>query len=125
MKNSRNTTAKTEILKLISGSKEALSHSQIHTSLKEICDRVTIYRVLDRLKEEGIIHKVVNIDGVIKYAKCHNCEDTHQHNHIHFNCEQCHTVTCLEDVEPLFTLPKKYKVKQVNFMVSGVCPLCG
>jgi Fur family ferric uptake transcriptional regulator len=124
MKNTRNTTAKTEILNLINGSEEALSHSQVQSSLNGLCDRVTIYRVLDRLTTEGIIHKVVNVDGVIKYAKCHNCDDAHHHDHIHFSCEQCHTVTCLENVEPLFDLPKKYKIHEVNFTVSGICPRC-
>ncbi|WP_084163844.1 Fur family transcriptional regulator [Olivibacter sitiensis] len=124
MKNTRNTRARTEILNLITSSEEALSHSQIQSSLKDLCDRFTIYRVLDRLTYEGIIHKVVNIDGVIRYAKCHNCDEKHHPDHIHFSCEQCHTVTCLEDVEPQFKLPKKYKVHEVNFTVSGICPSC-
>nr|WP_293788561.1 transcriptional repressor [uncultured Pedobacter sp.] len=124
MKSRRNTTAKTKILNLLSASKEALSHSQLQASLKDICDRVTIYRVLDRLAEEDVIHKIVDFDGVIKYAICHKCDEKHHHDHIHFSCTQCHTVTCIEDVEPLFKLPKKYKVEEVNFTVSGICPSC-
>lgn len=126
MKQTRNTTAKTEILKLINQSETALSHSEIQTTLDGLCDRVTIYRVLDRLVEEDLVHKVVNIDGGVKYASCHHHSDTehHNHNHIHFSCEKCHTVTCLEDVEPTFVMPKKYKVKDVNFTVSGLCPQC-
>lgn len=62
MKQARNTTAKTEILDLISQSEVALSHSEIQ-SLDGLCDRVTIYRVLDRLVEEDLVHKVVNTDG--------------------------------------------------------------
>lgn len=125
MKKSRNTIAKTKILNVITDSKIALSHSEIHQLLDDFCDRVTIYRVLDRLIEEDLIHKIVTIDSAIKYAACHDCSTVeHHHNHIHFSCEQCHTVTCIEDVEPSFKLPEKYKIHNVNFTLSGVCPEC-
>lgn len=73
MKTSRTTNAKTEIQELIVSSSVALSHSEIQKSLEGLCDRVTIYRVLERLMEEGVIHKIVNIDGVVKYAGCNSC----------------------------------------------------
>lgn len=119
MKQVRNTTAKTEILDLISQSEVALSHSEIQSSLDGLCDRVTIYRVLDRLVEEDLVHKVVNIDGGVKYASCHHCETVHHHNHIHFSCEQCHSVTCLDDIEPSFKLPEKYKISASKFYGIG------
>lgn len=125
MKKSRNTVAKTKIINLIANSKTALSHSEIQELLDIACDRVTIYRVLDRLIEENLIHKIVTVDGVIKYAACHDCSSVmHHHNHIHFSCEQCQTVTCIEEVEPTFKLPERYKVHSVNFTVSGLCKNC-
>lgn len=127
MKQSRNTTAKTAILDLISQSEEALSHAEIQATLDGLCDRVTIYRVLDRLITENQIHKVVNIDGGVKYAFCAGCTSTshrHVHNHIHFSCQECKSVTCVEDIEPSFKLPENYIVNEVNFTVSGICPEC-
>jgi len=124
MKLARTTTAKTEIQELIVSSSVALSHSEIQKSLEGLCDRVTIYRVLERLLDEGIIHKTVNLDGVVKYASCHSCLKKHSHNHIHFSCQKCKSVTCLEDVEPSFKMPKNYKVSEMNFTVSGLCPQC-
>ena len=124
MKQARNTKAKTEILKLITESGSALSHADIQSALEGLCDRVTIYRVLDRLSEEGLVHKVINSDGGIKYARCHNCSVTHCHNHIHFSCLKCLSVTCMEEVEPEFKLPQHYRVMAVHFTVSGFCPSC-
>jgi Fur family ferric uptake transcriptional regulator len=124
MKSARTTTAKTEIQELIVSSSVALSHSEIRKSLEGLCDRVTIYRVLERLVEEGVIHKIVNVDGVVKYAGCHSCSVKHSHNHIHFSCQKCKAVTCLDDVEPSFKLPKNYKVSEMNFTLSGLCPQC-
>lgn len=122
----RKTIAKSKILEYIQNSKEAVAHSDIQKSLKGVCDRVTIYRVLDRLFTEGLVHKIVDIDGVVKYAACRTCQDEHhhQHNHIHFSCEKCKKVTCLDAIMPQFNLPKDYKLKSVNFTVSGYCPQC-
>jgi Fur family transcriptional regulator, ferric uptake regulator len=127
MKQSRNTAAKAKILDVISQSDVALSHAEIQSVLGGLCDRVTIYRVLDRLVEEGFAHKVLNIDGGVKYAYCGDCAVTsynHNHNHIHFSCQKCKSVTCVDDVKPSFNLPENYIVNEVNFTVSGVCPEC-
>ena len=97
---------------------------KIKEDTKGLCDRVTIYRVLERLVEEGIIHKIINLDGVVKYAGCHSCSIKHNHNHIHFSCQKCKSVTCLDNVQPTFKLPKNYKVSEMNFTLSGLCPQC-
>lgn len=126
MKNTRNTTAKSAILELIKNSEVALSHSEIQKLNTELCDRVTIYRILDRLVAEDVIHKIATSDGTIKYASCHHNHDTHHHthNHIHFSCEKCQSVTCLENVVPSFKLPENYLLKEVNFTLTGLCPNC-
>lgn len=124
MKQSRNTIAKSEIFQIITDSENAVSHADIQIQVKELCDRVTIYRVLDRLVEEGKIHKIMGIDGVIRYAACIRCTHKHKHNHIHFSCESCKAVSCLDEVVPVFSLPRKYKVNEVHFTVSGICPQC-
>lgn len=128
MKQTRNTAAKTEILKLINHSPVALSHAEIQSALNGLCDRVTIYRVLERLITEDEVHKVVNLEGVVKYASCHSCSSEekhiHTHNHAHFSCEKCKEVTCMEDIEPSFKVPKNYQVHEMNFTLSGICPNC-
>lgn len=120
----RNTQAKQQILNFIQSSKQAVSHSDIYTSLKSLCDRVTIYRVLERLVNENKIHKIVNVDGVINYATCHSCTNIHYHNHVHFSCENCKSITCLDKNEITFSLPPNYLFKESFFTVSGICPNC-
>jgi len=124
MKQTRNTIAKSKIISMLQASEVALSHSEIEAAIDIEVNRVTIYRILERLIEEGTIHKVVNTDGAMKFALCHNCSVTHHHNHIHFSCVECKEVTCLEDVVPSFKLSKQYEVIDVNFMLSGRCPDC-
>lgn len=124
MRQTRNTVAKERILELITKSKSALSHGDILEKLAGLCDRVTVYRVLDRLVDEELVHKVVAIDGVAKYASCHSCTNVHKHNHIHFSCEKCKSLTCIDNIEPSFVLPEQYTVLGVNFTVNGLCPQC-
>lgn len=126
MKQIRSTSAKTEILNIINGSKTALSHSDIQKMTGDLCNRVTIYRVLDRLEKEGEVHKITNIDGVVNFAKCpESCSKVHHvHNHLHFNCEICKSVTCIENVIPNVDLPKGFTAKEYNFVISGICPDC-
>ena len=125
MKSVRNTTSKTAILELLQISEEALSQKDILTQLDGSCDRVTVYRVLDRLLEEGYVHKVVDVDGVMRFAACRSCEEEHhQHHHVHFSCQECGTVSCLEDIEPSVKLPDGYRISEANFTLSGLCPKC-
>ena len=124
MKTTRNTVAKTLILDIITKSNVALSHIEIQNLTAGICDRVTIYRVLERLLKEDLIHKAVNLEGTTKYASCNNTDKTHTHNHVHFSCQKCNLITCLDTVEPSITLPEKYIVKEVNFTLTGICPNC-
>ncbi len=124
----RNTNAKSHIVLLLTEASGAMSPLEIQQLSEGICDRVTIYRVLDRLISEGVIHKTVGLDGIARFAMCKHCgEDhkhSHNHNHVHFSCEACLKVICLEDIIPDFKLPRKFKVKDVNFNVSGICPDC-
>jgi Fur family ferric uptake transcriptional regulator len=124
MKSTRNTAAKTAVLEALTQSKIALSHTEIHKQLDDLCDRVTIYRILDRLVNDDLIHKIVNLDGTVKYAKCHHTHPVHIHNHAHFSCEKCLEMTCLENVKPSYLIPHNYTVHEINFTLSGLCPNC-
>lgn len=126
MKKPRNTLAKAAILELITSSEVALSHAEIQKMTADLCDRVTIYRILDRLVTEDVVHKIATPEGTVKYASCHHSHEGHHHthNHVHFSCEKCQSVVCLESVQPTYTLPENYLVTEVNFTLSGICPQC-
>lgn len=124
MKTSRNTFAKARILELIQESDCALSQPDIQHLLEGLCDRVTIYRILDRLAEEGAIHRIVTVTGTVNYAACHTCVEKHHHNHIHFSCNKCKQITCLEQVEPNYQLPAGYQEIDAYFTISGICTNC-
>lgn len=106
---------------------KALSQSDILKILKDKVNRVTIYRILDRFESKGILHKLIDGEGVAKYALCKNCKHEakrHNHNHIHFNCSKCREVTCIEQAPIKYEMPKEYLIEKINFNVIGICPKC-
>lgn len=117
---------KQAVLDILKQAEVAYSHQEIQAVLGDACNRVTTYRVLDKLLEEGKIHKIVDTNGVSKFASCHSCSETqhHTHNHIHFSCTQCNEVTCLENLKPTVEIPSSYTVSEMNIVLSGICSTC-
>jgi len=122
----RNTPTKSGILNILKRENRALAHKDFQEFLGDSVDRVTIYRALDRLTEEGEIHKITGVEGVVQYALCVNCNSNHdhRHDHIHFHCTRCKRVICIENVAPQFSLPQGYQVSETQFMVTGICAEC-
>lgn len=121
------TESRRRILEFFLQSGNALAHHDIESRANEKFDRVTVYRTLQTFMEKGIIHTIPTPDNSIKYALCKdNCEQGHHHDdHVHFICTRCGTTTCLEDVQvPDIKLPRGYKTRQTEVVVSGLCKTC-
>jgi Fur family ferric uptake transcriptional regulator len=122
----RNTKAKQAVLAEINRSTFALSQPELFERVKGICDRVTVYRILDRLVAENKIHRIVNIDGTLNYAACNQCDThhSHAHDHLHFSCLECKKIECLSEQSVQVQLPNNYFVKELFLTISGICPTC-
>ena len=86
-------------------------------------DRTTFYRSFKTLIGNGIIHKIVVDNQLVKYALTENNSDSR--NHVHFYCNQCGIVECLPDAE-LKTpdLPTGYRQVENELIIKGFCSLC-
>jgi Fur family ferric uptake transcriptional regulator len=104
----------------------ALSHSDIENEIDDNLDRVTVYRTLKTFLKKGLIHKVLDDQGSLKYALCReNCSSKeHHHDHIHFKCSRCGQTNCLDIDVPKVKLPKEYRIQEVNFLIQGICYQC-
>jgi Fur family transcriptional regulator, ferric uptake regulator len=121
------TDSRKKILELFLNKPGALAHADIEKNTGEIFDRVTVYRTLQTFVEKGIIHNIPTTDNSILYALCkHDCEAGHHHdNHVHFICDVCTKTICLDDVTiPEVKLPRGFKPKHAEMVVSGVCDDC-
>lgn len=103
----------------------AMPYSAIQKSMKSI-DRVTLYRTLESLKEQGIIHKAFQENNETYYAICDNkCgKHQHHHDHIHFKCEQCKSVTCEQSTRALKISIPNYEINKISIHIEGICKLC-
>ncbi|MEQ9404596.1 MAG: transcriptional repressor [Cyclobacteriaceae bacterium] len=105
---------------------KALSLGDLEHTFTEY-DRVTLYRTLGSFLESGILHKIPNEEGSATYGLCHEtCSpEDHTHNHVHFKCNQCGEIACLDGSSvPAVSLPEGYQVSTVNMIVDGLCKNC-
>jgi len=121
------TGSRTKILELFQKANGALAHADIEDKTGEQFDRVTIYRTLQTFVEKGIIHTIPTPDNSVLYALCKDdCTEGHHHDdHVHFFCDHCGTVYCLDHVTiPEVSLPQGFAKKQTDVLVSGLCNHC-
>ena len=123
----RSTTSRSTILDLFIHKDYALSYSDIEKEVAAAFDRVTVYRTLKTFLDKGVVHKVLDDGGSLKYALCNdNCTSTnHHHDHIHFKCIKCGQTNCLDNVEvPRIKLPIGFDAKEINLLIQGICSKC-
>ena len=122
----RSTPNRQEILHLFLKKNHALSHGDIEKEIDNSLDRVTVYRTLKTFLDKGLIHKVLDDEGSLKYALCNEACTTaeHHHDHVHFKCTKCGQTHCLSIDVPSIRLRKGYKANAVNLLIQGVCERC-
>ena len=103
----------------------AMSYSNIQSTMQPI-DRVTLYRTIEKLKEKGIIHTAFQSNNEIYYAiSGMDCSsENHVHNHIHFKCSKCETVTCEDVLNSLNISLPKHEIHNISVNVKGICEVC-
>lgn len=124
----RVTDTRKDILQNFIDTASAISQGDIESAMGSGLDRVTIYRTLRTFTDKGIIHKILDDNGGVKYALCKDAcksDGHHHHDHVHFKCSSCQQTTCLEThFIPEIKLPDGYQKEEVNILVQGVCPNC-
>jgi Fur family transcriptional regulator, ferric uptake regulator len=123
----RATPFRVAVLEVFSRHKNAIDIEQIETSLKEF-DRITLYRTVRTFIEKGLIHEIVMPGEVKKLAlckdECKGADHAHHHQHLHFKCDNCDEVYCLElNQFPEINYPE-FKVTRLEIQGSGICRAC-
>ncbi|MBW3521341.1 Fur family transcriptional regulator [Chryseobacterium sp. NKUCC03_KSP] len=120
----RRTPTKEAVLNVLAGSRKAMSSDAVMRKVDISIDRATIYRVLNRFCEDGILHRIVAEDGKQYFAVCIKCDEKKlADHHFHFRCTKCETIECLPN-EVQFSLEKGYFVESVNSILTGICKDC-
>ena len=121
----RNTPAKEAVMRVLTQAGKPLSHETIGQKAEVPMDRATVYRVLNRFCEDGVVHRIIAEDGKQYFAICTNCgKEKAIDYHFHFRCLGCQTIECLKE-SVHFSIPQGYKFEGVNAMITGYCNKCG
>lgn len=111
-------------MQLFEGNLGATSAVDLVEGLHNQMNKTTVYRILERLENDGLIHSFIGNDGLRWYAKCEGCSsERHIDAHPHFQCLQCGKVDCLElDL----ALPEvgDYKIQSAALFLTGYCSGC-
>lgn len=124
---SRLTPPRSAVLSLLLGADHAMTHQEIADALSDALpvDRVTIYRVLDWLVEQGLAHRIAQDDRVWRFSVSRQHARA-AHQHAHFACKQCGQTFCLDSVpaKAAVKLPAGYQSEEVELTIRGVCEHC-
>jgi Fur family transcriptional regulator, ferric uptake regulator len=122
----RATPARMRVLADLLEAPRALTHGELEQQQSHPLDRVTLYRVLDWLVQEGLAHKIAGEDRVWRFNANAAEAPTHSHRHAHFRCTHCGKVYCLEQIGTAcaLDLPAGFRAEAVELTVTGCCPEC-
>ena len=121
----RITPRRARVLGILLAEKQAISHREIEKNIGDdsTLNRVTLYRILEWLNKNGLVHKVISGDRQWRFrANIY----TGLHEHAHFKCLSCLTVICLSDVKAEYNwpLPAGYQSQEMELTVKGLCAEC-
>ncbi len=119
------TSTRLTVLSIIYEYPKAIPYSKLQKALHNF-DRVTLYRTLNALTENGIIHKAMVDENENFYALCSsNCtSEIHNHKHVHFKCKHCKEVSCVQSDNAIdFSIPG-YFVENFEIEATGICKGC-
>lgn len=122
----RATRAAIGVLKMLDEATLPLSHDELEALLTPI-DRVTLYRVLDRLVVTGLVQRIESSDRTGRYVA------VQAHSNSYFECTACHRVMPLPEDPALPALLSHMRRQlekqglestQTVFRVQGTCSEC-
>ena len=102
----------------------AISVIELIRRLNTKLNKTTIYRVLDKLEDDGILHSFLGNKGIKWYAKCKCCNSSaHDDVHPHFQCLNCGRMDCLPEA---IAMPKisNREIIRSHVLIQGTCELC-
>ena len=104
--------------------KTAISTIELIQRLNSKLNKTTIYRVLENLVDDGILHTFIGNDGIKWYAMCTNCtKSKHKDLHPHFECIECGEIDCLKS-EVIIPKIQNRKILSSQILIKGMCEKC-
>jgi Fur family ferric uptake transcriptional regulator len=121
----RRTPQRTAVLQTLVNATKPLTQDQLADRLgQKAPNKVTIYRILEKLLNAGLVHKAFLRQRTWHYELAHNCTDTQCHPH--FTCTYCGDTHCMTEVTmPMARSPHNgFVFHRQRIQLEGLCPRC-
>ena len=113
-----------QVLQAFRQSSDALSASMLLDSLATDINKSTVYRMLEKLEDDGVIHSFLTMDQIRFYALCKGCSSgQHVDSHAHFQCTSCKRVSCFSE-EIILPTPERATITSAQVLLTGRCESC-
>lgn len=120
----RRTKSVDRLTEVFKSSNNAFSVVDLVDRFKKEMNKTTIYRILDKLEKDGLVHSFLGIDGLKWYAKCNHCSSQHHFDtHPHFQCQKCGRLDCLKSEIVIPPIPNR-KLNFAQVLLVGECENC-
>ena len=116
----RVTNSRIDIIQYFFIENQALSLNDLEKKFDDY-DKTTLYRNLNTLLKYGILHKIPN-NKTTTYG-INNASFSFE-EHIHFKCDNCEQILCIDNKIPDIKLPQGYTIKKINLIAEGLCTYC-
>jgi len=118
----RATAHRQTVLQSLLNAQTPLSVPEIHTRLRaSSMNKVTLYRILDLLVEQHILHRHHDSSGH-NYRYCAQQGDTPFH--AHFFCNACKKTECVSISTSTFSQPDNFQIEHADIRIDGLCQQC-
>ena len=122
---SRKTKTVKLLLDLFNQKNNAISVVELVSIFSKEMNKTTVYRILNRLEESGILHSFIDKDGLKRYAKGdqRTTSSKKPNLHPHFLCDDCGISSCLSIKISTPSIPN-YTINSSEHLFSGQCADC-
>jgi Fe2+ or Zn2+ uptake regulation protein len=101
--------------------------NKINSSQKMACDQVSVYRILAKFDELGIVTKS-QFQGEAARYMVDECGKVHEHHHHFFKCRACGMIEpfdgCFIGKKEKDLESKGYTALKHHIEITGICPKC-
>ena len=120
----RKTKSVKRLIEAFGQSNSAISVVELVKRFHSDMNKTTVYRILERLEEEGMLHSFTGKDGLKWVAKCDGSViSNYNEDHPHFQCQECGKSECLTMDISIPSVPN-HRVDSTNLILIGQCQDC-
>lgn len=121
-----NTKQKELIFEVIKKQKGEFCAKDIYEEVKNSTGLTTVYRLIDKLVNDGLLNKTVGEDNTTYYQYLEQCD---HENHFYLKCSECGNLThidcdCIEELAVHITKHHKFRPNKDHIIISGICNKC-